>query len=238
MVSQLLLVWVAVLLITEALWPATKAPLHNVTRRLRNITLGVFSLALSPLLLWVLTRVTGAVSPLFTAPLIVQLLALDLWTYAMHQAYHRVPLLWRFHAPHHLDETLDITSAFRFHIGEILISGVLRVIPALFLGISVEILLMFEAALLGAATFHHSNIKLPAAYERGLSYLIVTPSIHWVHHHNIRADTDSNYAGILSLWDRLFRSKSGTARTATMAVGVEGERDRTLFGLIVYPFHR
>ncbi len=238
MASVLLLGWVAALLIIEALWPATPSPEYNFERRRRNIVLGTFSLVVAPLLLWVLTEGTASVAPLVSAPLFLQLLALDLWTYAMHRAYHRVPLLWRVHAPHHLDEHLDITSAFRFHMGEIVISGVMRLIPAIALGISVETLLLFEATLLGAAAFHHSNIRLPFAFERALSWIIVTPSIHWVHHHNIRADTDANYSAILSIWDRLFGTRSPTHRTVGMSIGLEGQREIGLFRLLAYPFTR
>jgi sterol desaturase/sphingolipid hydroxylase (fatty acid hydroxylase superfamily) len=64
----------------------------------------------------------------------------------------------------------------------------------------------------------------------------VTPSIHWVHHHAIRADTDSNYATILSLWDPLFRSRSLTRRTPDMPIGVEAKGDEELARLVVRPF--
>jgi sterol desaturase/sphingolipid hydroxylase (fatty acid hydroxylase superfamily) len=79
---------------------------------------------------------------------------------------------------------------------------------------------------------------LPAPLERGLAKVIITPSIHWVHHHAIRADTDSNYGTVFSFWDSLFRSRSGTKRWPTMAIGVEGARDRSLFRLIIAPFQR
>ena len=87
-----------------------------------------------------------------------------------------------------------------------------------------------------AAIFHHSNVRLPHWLERSLSRVIVTPSIHWVHHHAIRADTDSNYAAGLSLWDRLFGSRSATVRTASMPIGVEGRRDQDLARLVKRPF--
>ena len=64
--------------------------------------------------------------------------------------------------------------------------------------------------MLTAAIFHHSDARLPPAIERPLSRLIVTPSIHWVHHHARRADTDSNYGTVFSFWDPLFRSRSRT----------------------------
>jgi sterol desaturase/sphingolipid hydroxylase (fatty acid hydroxylase superfamily) len=68
--------------------------------------------------------------------------------------------------------------------------------------------------------------------------VVITPSIHWVHHHAIRADTDSNYGTIFSFWDRLFRSRSATERFTDMKIGVERMRDRSFLRLLVAPFGR
>lgn len=236
MVLAILAAWVALLLVAEWQWPAVNTATQPWSRWFRNLALGLVALAAAPAALWVLERSTAQVPTLFDAPLWLQLIALDLWTYAMHRAYHRVPLLWRFHAPHHLDEHLDVTSAFRFHVGEILISGVARLVPALLLGIAVETLLLFEAILLASAAFHHSNIALPPWLESALSFVIVTPSIHWVHHHNIRADTDANYAAILSAWDRIFGSRSHTVRWPAMPIGCEGAPETGLIRLLIRPF--
>ena len=236
MASILLLGWVIMILLVEVNIPAEPLPNYTWPRWGRNIALGLLALLVSPLLLWGLSRVLGALPPLMNAPFIVQLLILDLWTYAMHRAYHRVPLLWRLHGPHHLDEHLDVTSAFRFHVGEVIISGALRLVPTLMFGISIDTLLLFETLLVSAAAFHHSNIKLPANIEAALSFTIVTPSIHWVHHPNVRTDTDANYAAILSIWDRLFKTRSATVRWPAMPIGTEGEGERTLGGLLAFPF--
>jgi sterol desaturase/sphingolipid hydroxylase (fatty acid hydroxylase superfamily) len=96
--------------------------------------------------------------------------------------------------------------------------------------------LVFETLLLVATMFHHSNLRLPPAFERALSRIVVTPSIHWVHHHRVRVDTDSNYATILSLWDPLFRSRSPHRRAPDMPIGVEGREERPLLGLVAAPF--
>ena len=77
---------------------------------------------------------------------------------------------------------------------------------------------------------------LAPGLERALSRVVVTPSIHWVHHHRIRADTDSNYATVLSLWDPLFRSRSRTRRTPDLEIGVEGREEEPVLGLIAAPF--
>jgi sterol desaturase/sphingolipid hydroxylase (fatty acid hydroxylase superfamily) len=238
-----LALWVALVFLLERLFAAEKTPPGNARRIARNIGLGLIALVTAPLLLTLTGRIASGIEPLIslaslgaTGALIVQLLVLDIWTYSMHRAYHEVPFLWRFHAPHHLDEHLDASSAFRFHLGEILISAAMRLIPALIFGIGAATLLLFEAILTANAIFHHSNIRLPRWFERPLSLLVVTPAIHWRHHRALRADTDSNYCGVLSLWDRLFGSANPKPREPGMAIGVEGEHDRSFLGLLAYPF--
>ena len=97
---------------------------------------------------------------------------------------------------------------------------------------------LFEALVQSAALFHHSDIRLPPPLERALARVLVTPSLHWVHHHAIRADTDSNYGTVLSVWDRLFGSRSATLRTPAMPIGVERLRDLPLPRLLLAPFGR
>ncbi len=168
--------------------------------------------------------------------LLLDLLILDLWIYWWHRANHELPFLWRFHEVHHLDEFLDASTALRFHFGEVLLSSLVRAVVIFLLGVPITSVIVFETLLALSAMFHHSNLRLPPRLERGLSRVIVTPSIHWVHHHAIRRDTDSNYSALLSLWDRLFGSRSATARTPDMPIGVEGRRERRFPGLVTRPF--
>jgi sterol desaturase/sphingolipid hydroxylase (fatty acid hydroxylase superfamily) len=165
----------------------------------------------------------------------LDLLLLDFWIYWWHRANHEIQLLWRFHSVHHLDQTLDTSSALRFHFGEVLLSACVRGLVIVVLDLPLASVLLFEAAVLASAIFHHSDARLPAGLEKALSRVIVTPSIHWVHHHALRADTDSNYGTIFSFWDPMFRSRSRTERRPDMPIGVEGMRDRSLPGLIATP---
>ena len=128
-----------------------------------------------------------------------------------------------------------MTTAVRFHPGEVLLSALARAPAVALLAPPLQSVLLFEALALAAAAFHHSNIRLAPAAERGLSRWIVTPGIHWVHHRDRRADTDSNYATILSVWDRLFGSRSPTARTPEMTLGVEGADELGLVRLAALP---
>ena len=168
--------------------------------------------------------------------LLVDILLLDLLLYSWHRLAHEVPLLWRLHEVHHLDEELDASSALRFHFLEPLLSMVYRLPFLVLLDIPLVSVALFEALVLLAAVFHHSNLKLPQKLERGLAWLVITPSLHWVHHHAIRADTDSTYGTIFSFWDRLFQSTSRSVRHEGQKIGVEGRREAELLALLWRPF--
>ena len=241
-------------LVYERLRPATESPLlvrfgrasAAAWRRLaRNASLFGINLLLSPLVvlpatIWAESFSLG-LRPAWWAGwpgLLLDLLLLDFWIYWWHRANHEVPLLWRFHQVHHFDELLDSTTAVRFHFGEVLLSALVRAVVIIALDIPLSSVLLFEALVLISAIFHHSDARLPPRLEQALARLIITPSIHWVHHHAVRADTDSNYGTIFSFWDPLFRSRSRTRRWPTMPIGVEGRRDRPLLRLITTPFRR
>ncbi len=213
------------------------------TRLFRNLVFAAFNFIASPLIVVPITAFAAAHMldwrPAFWmgwSGLVFDLMLLDLWIYWWHRVNHIVPIFWRFHEVHHLDEMLDTTSALRFHFGEVVLSSLVRALVIFVLAVPLSSVIVFETVVLISALFHHSNIKLPAGLERALSWIIVTPSIHWVHHHARRSDTDSNYSTVLSLWDRLFGSSNLHKRTPDMPIGVEGRRERSIIGLILKPF--
>lgn len=136
----------------------------------------------------------------------VVFLLLDYTNYLWHMLLHKLPLLWRFHVVHHSDLDLDVTTAFRFHFGELIGSVVYRGGAVLLIGASPLNVLIYEAVFEGATQFHHTNWKLPYRVEKALSTVIVTPRMHGIHHSMVRQETDSNYSVILSWWDRLHRT--------------------------------
>lgn len=134
------------------------------------------------------------------------LLLLDVFTYFWHRANHGVPFLWRFHRVHHADLTMDVTTATRFHVGEITMSSILRVPLLLLTGIRLGELAIFETVMLLVVQFHHANIGVSPRLDKFLRLFIVTPAMHKVHHSRLRPETNSNFTALLSVWDRLFRS--------------------------------
>ena len=213
------------------------------SRLLSNISISAINFALSPLLILPLTlffsdqfaswRPQWMQSPWM---MIIDLIILDFFLYWWHRCNHMIPFLWRFHEVHHLDAFLDSTTALRFHFGEVFISAIARVIVITAFAIPIETVIIFEILLMVCTIFNHSNLSIPAVVDRYLRFVIVTPSLHWVHHHKQQRDTDSNYATILSLWDPLFNTRNPQLRWSTMVIGVEGRGELPLPTLLTRPF--
>lgn len=170
---------------------------------------------------------------------IIAFILLDYGIYWWHIILHRMPLLWRFHLVHHTDLDMDVTTAFRFHFGEMIGSLFFRGAVVLLIGASPLIVLIYEITFEAAIQFHHSNTKLPVRFERWLNRLIVTPRMHGIHHSVMKDETDSNYATIFSLWDRLHRTVSLDIYKDDITIGVpayQNENELTVKHLLKLPF--
>ncbi len=236
--------WFALVAAWERISPAACEPQTAPRgRRVRNGGLWLMNALLNPLLgapiaVWatqtdVWTRPDWAAG---AAGIALDLLMLDAWMYVWHRLNHEAPLLWRFHAIHHRDEWLDATSAVRFHPGEVILSAFARAPVLIVCDVSFVAVIAYEALALASAIFHHSNVRLAPGVERTLRRVIVTPSHHWLHHHAKQRDTNSNYATVLTLWDRLFGTYNRAPRTPGLTIGLEGARDEGLSSLLRAPF--
>lgn len=133
-------------------------------------------------------------------------LILDYGNYRWHKLNHSSPVLWKFHQVHHSDLDLDVSTALRFHIGEMLASVFYRAAWITGTGATPGTVLFYEVVFEAATGFHHSNLRLPEKADRTLSRLIVTPRMHGIHHSIVKEETDSNFCIIFSFWDRLHRT--------------------------------
>lgn len=234
-------IWFCVLLLFERLFPIVERPAFEF-RQLKNVAFWVMNTVLSPLIILPLA-VWGEAhhfwvrdpSPYWA---FLDLVILDLTLYWWHRAMHEIPLLWRFHVVHHLDKSLDTTTAVRFHFGEVFLSTLLRLIVIMLCAIPFTSVLLFEIGVMCASLFHHSNLRLPRFLEKALRPLVITPDVHWMHHHIPREDTNSNYGTFFTFWDRFFMSWNGKYRIENMPLGVEGLKELTLLKLLLRPFKR
>ena len=171
--------------------------------------------------------------------LVAGVLLLDYSHYIQHVLHHRVPLLWRFHAVHHVDLDLDASTALRFHFGEIAISVPYRVTQVLLIGVDPQSLLTWQALTLFSILFHHSNIRLPKSIEDRLVRLIVTPRMHGIHHSNEPQNQNSNWSGGLTIWDALHGTLNLGVLQGKIDIGIRGfERldQVTLPKILTQPF--
>ena len=182
---------------------------------------------------------------LINLPLWVQVaggvLLMDLSFYYWHRLNHTRPLLWRFHNVHHADPDMDVTTSFRFHWGEVLYSTVFRLLQVGLIGVVPLTYLVYEVVFNGATMFHHSNLRLPVAWERRLNRVFVTPRMHGVHHSAVGPETNSNYSVIFSWWDRLNRSLRLNVAQREIVIGVPGylrPGDNRVLPMLSLPFAR
>ena len=172
---------------------------------------------------------------------VIAFIALDFVIYWQHRVFHAVPVLWRMHRMHHTDLEFDVTTALRFHPFELLLSMVLKLAAILVLGAPALAVIIFEIVLNGSAMFNHANLRLPAAIDRALRLLIVTPDMHRVHHSTRPQETNSNFGFCLSCWDRWFASYTAQPQLGHegMQIGLKEFRERDIVRLdkmLVNPF--
>lgn len=157
---------------------------------------------------------------------IISFLIFDYSNYLWHILNHRIPLLWRFHLVHHTDLDLDITTATRFHFGELIGSVFFRGAFVFITGASPLLIIVYEIIFEAATMFHHSNTKLPLNFERALNKIMVTPRMHGIHHSVIKNEADSNYSVILSVWDRIHMTAKLNIHQSEVTIGVPAYYDK------------
>lgn len=167
---------------------------------------------------------------------------LDFAIYLQHVMFHAVPALWRLHRMHHADLDFDVTTGARFHPIEILLSMLIKFAVIVVLGPPAVAVVIFEVLLNATAMFNHSNIRMPAALDRYLRLVVVTPDMHRVHHSIEDHEANSNFGFNLPVWDRLFGTYKDQpdAGHEGMTIGIRDYRkpgmvDR-LDGMLLLPF--
>jgi sterol desaturase/sphingolipid hydroxylase (fatty acid hydroxylase superfamily) len=220
----------------EGSFPLFKMKYHKWKHALPNLFFTATTIAINFVLAflllnssdWVMANEFGILNWLPEMPLwsyaIAGLLLMDFFgAYVPHYIEHRVKPLWMIHLVHHSDQKVDTTTANRHHPLESVVRFVFTLIGVLVIGAPMGIVMLYQSMSLVATQFNHANISLPKKLDKWLSYVIVSPDMHKVHHHFVLPYTDSNYGNIFSIWDRLF----GTFMTM--------DREKVVYGVDVFP---
>ena len=176
-----------------------------------------------------------------TAQSVFGFLLLDLTFYYWHLANHKFSFLWRFHNVHHIDRDLDVSTAFRFHFGEVALSAGFRVVQIAVIGVSPVTFALYELVFQANTLFHHSNVRLPVPVERFLNRFLVTPRMHGVHHSEVQCENNSNFSVVFPWWDRFHRTLRLNVPQSQIVIGIAGyaaAADNQLTSALMMPFKR
>jgi sterol desaturase/sphingolipid hydroxylase (fatty acid hydroxylase superfamily) len=222
-----------VLAIVERVIPLRERTRWNRAHLGPNLALTVIAITLNLLLnigLLLLLAATGGAGvgllhwialPLW-AQVAVTVLALDLSFYVAHVVAHKVPLLWRYHRIHHMDPAVDVTTTIRQHPAEGLIRYAFLAGFGVAVGANLHGFAIYRTVSLFNSLLEHANIRLPARVSAALAWITTWPSLHKIHHSRVVAHTDSNYANLFSLWDRLFGTFTPSHHGETVPYGLDG----------------
>jgi len=173
------------------------------------------------------------------ATILIGVFALDFSSWLVHWVMHQQKFLWRFHLIHHSDTKVDVTTGLRHHPGDSLLRGLFFLLLIFVSGAPMYSVMMYQTLVVVATAFTHANIKLPTGLDKTISWVLISPNMHKVHHHWKQPFTDSNYGAVFSIWDRLF----GTYRTldiSTIQYGIDRDypvgKDEDLGLLLKSPF--
>ncbi|MFK5973493.1 MAG: sterol desaturase family protein [Flavobacteriaceae bacterium] len=222
---------------------------HALPNFFFTLTTIVINFALAFVLLktadWTVDNNFGIINWLPEIPLwayiILGVLLLDfIGAYIAHYVEHKVKPLWMIHLVHHTDHNVDTTTANRHHPLESIIRFAFTLVGVMIIGTPIGIVMLYQSLSLVATQFTHANIKLPKKLDEVLSWLIVSPDMHKVHHHYMLPYTDSNYGNIFSIWDRIFGTFMSFDRDAII-YGVDTFPDKiengSIKGLLKQPFN-
>jgi sterol desaturase/sphingolipid hydroxylase (fatty acid hydroxylase superfamily) len=178
--------------------------------------------------------------------MIAGLLLLDLiGAYFIHWLQHRTWWMWRFHLIHHTDPCVDTTTANRHHPGESVFRAVFAMLAVFVTGAPMWLVFLYQTLSVILSQFNHANIRLPNVLDKAISWLIVSPNMHKIHHHYRLPLTDTNYGNIFSIWDRLFGTFAEVADIKQIVYGIdthtqieEHSRISNLLGIPFQPYRK
>ena len=232
--------------ILEVSFPFFRYKQNWTSRITANFLLGATNtifvrITLAALYLWAFTTpARPGLFHIFFSPAaagVLSFLLLDVSAYWWHVMMHMTQIGWRFHRVHHCDLSMNISTAYRFHVLEVLASN-LFIVSLIWL-FGVDLLPFFAYKILFAIiqAFQHSNWALSPKVDKVVRYFIVTPNHHRVHHSQIVKETDTNYGSLLTIWDRLFGTFCYVRDTKKIDLGlVEAPKPLSFIELWLLPF--
>lgn len=179
------------------------------------------------------------------------LFAYDFGKFLCHYYQHRNWSLWAFHKVHHSAQVLTPFAVFRFHPIDRFMNGLF---VAFFMGVNygfffwlfgrqlelVHVLSLPVGIFLFYITTYnlrHSYIWL--AFPKWLSYVMISPAQHQVHHSIEAKHLGKNLGHIFAFWDLMFGTLYIPEKKEVFTIGLNTDEDKLfekLFNIYILPF--
>lgn len=188
---------------------------------LSTIGLAAFSNSLQTILNNIFSDLIISPKNQFSAIIIIfiSFLIVDLISYTEHRMAHKIPFLWDMHELHHSATEMTIFSNFRVTSLENLFLSPLTVPLNVLIALTIiectskgyfwviTIYTIFN--LIKVATMYLAHCSLKIIYPKPLSFFLMSPSLHWIHHSDDPKHYDTNFGMIFPFWDIIFNSYKG-----------------------------
>lgn len=247
------LIVMAIVLLVEAVIPLYKRTAWNWRHLIPNLSLAAVAFAMGAVLnfgmliglQFLQARHLGLFNSLVSLPPLVEILVavvvLDFAWYLTHISMHKSATLWRFHAMHHSDPAVDVTTTYRQHPVEGLVRYAYLAVFAFAIGASPAAFAVYRLLSVFMGQAEHANIRVPQWLDTAISWVSMSPTMHKVHHSRDPRFTDTNYSQLLSLWDRLFRTCTPARFGRDFVYGLDGydgKEFQSVAGLFLSPLRK
>jgi sterol desaturase/sphingolipid hydroxylase (fatty acid hydroxylase superfamily) len=168
----------------------------------------------------------------FLCSFIVLILAIDLWTYLIHRAQHRFPVLWAMHSLHHSATALTmVTGARHFWFEETIIGfPILAIVFKVPVEMATPVTLFYFLVGEGLA---HLNLRMSLGR---FALCIQNPQYHRIHHSLEPQHRDKNFCKLLPLFDVLFGTVWKPGEDEFPATGLDtGEKPAGILDGLIWP---
>lgn len=188
-------------------------------------------------------RPTGLLAALdwpLWAQIVIGIVVLDFSVgYLSHRTMHLWPFMWRFHQIHHSDPFVDVTTTYRTHPVETVWRFLFAVVPIWALGLPAQAVMIQRLLQATNGVLEHANVRVWPWLDRALSLVWVTPNVHKIHHSRQVAEANSNYANLLTVYDRALGTYTPAERATSVVYGlhnVDPAQVSSFRGLLSMPF--
>ena len=153
----------------------------------------------------------------FIPQLLLALFVSDLFQWAGHYFFHKVPRLWRFHAVHHSTKDLDWLAGSRTHFVDLIAVRSVAFLPLYVCGFSESVFATYLIIAAIQAVLAHSNTRINFGFFK---YIFVTPQYHHWHHSDDPKAYDKNFAIHFPFIDMIFGTYYPMAKTWPDSTGL------------------